>query len=207
MERLQVTLFGSLAFTGRGHGTDKAVMLGLSGELPDQVDPDHIDDIVQEHSKQRSYQAGRSLQISFSEKTDLLFNKRETLPHHTNGMRFKAFDKSGEALLQRDYYSVGGGFVVNHDEAAADRIVKDETPLPYPFSSGDELLALCATAQAEHRRDHAGQRAGLAQRKRDTRRSVKNLGCHAQLYQARIYQHRGIARWPQGAPARTVTLP
>jgi L-serine dehydratase len=147
VERLEVTLYGSLAFTGRGHGTDRAVLLGLTGELPDQVDPERIDGIVQEIQDSGFIRLAGHFRIAISEKTDLLFNKRETLPHHTNGMRFKAFDKSGETLIKRDYYSVGGGFVVNHDEAAADRIVKDETPLPYPFSSGDELLALCARHQ------------------------------------------------------------
>ena len=142
---LQITLFGSLAYTGRGHGTDKAVMLGLSGERPDLVDPDSIDGIVQEIRDNGFIKLAGQFQVEFSEKADLIFNKRETLPHHSNGMRFAAFDESGETLMQREYYSVGGGFVVNQDEAAADRIVKDQTPLPYAFSSGNELLALCAT--------------------------------------------------------------
>ena len=144
-ERLQVTLFGSLAFTGRGHGTDKAVMLGLSGELPDQIDPDDIDDILQTIQNSGHMELAGKLKINFSEKTDLLFNKSETLPHHSNGMRFAAFDHDGEQLLERDYYSVGGGFVVSEDEAASDRIVKDKTRLPYTFKSGDELLGLCAS--------------------------------------------------------------
>jgi L-serine dehydratase len=142
---LEVILFGSLAYTGRGHGTDKAVLLGLSGELPDLVDPDKIDAIVQEIQNSGFIKLAGHFQIGFSEKTDLVFNKRQKLPHHSNGMRFKAFDENGEIILQREYYSVGGGFVVNQDEAAADRIVKDATPLPYPFSSGNELLALCAS--------------------------------------------------------------
>jgi len=141
--RLQVTLYGSLAFTGRGHGTDKAVMLGLSGELPDKVDPDAMQGIVQNILDGGYILLGGRRRVTFAEKSDLLFNKRANLPHHPNGMRFAAFDAQGEALLQRDYYSVGGGFVVNHDEAAADRIVKDETALPFPFSSCAELLALC----------------------------------------------------------------
>ena len=144
VERIQVTLYGSLAFTGRGHGTDKAVMLGLSGELPDRIDPDAIDGIVQTILASRRILLAGQRQVAFAEKTDLLFNKRQNLPHHPNGMRFAAFDKNAELLLQRDYYSVGGGFVVNHDEAAADRIVKDATPVPFPFSSCAELLALCA---------------------------------------------------------------
>jgi len=145
VERLQVTLFGSLAFTGRGHGTDKAVMLGLSGELPDQIDPDDIDGILQTIQTSGHIMLAGNLQIGFNESSDLLFNKNETLPHHSNGMRFAAFNQQGEQLLERDYYSVGGGFVVSEDEAASDRIVKDKTRLPYSFTSGDELLHLCTS--------------------------------------------------------------
>src|SRR5690606_8542142 len=83
-------------------------------------------------------------EIGFDEKTDLIMNKRQKLPFHTNGMRFTAYDAAGNVLATRDYYSVGGGFVVNQDEAAEDRIVADTTELPYPFHSGDELLARCA---------------------------------------------------------------
>jgi L-serine dehydratase len=142
--RLQVTLFGSLAFTGRGHGTDKAVLLGLAGQLPDQVDPDCIEAILAKIREDARIELSSGYTITFSEKTDLLFNKKENLPHHSNGMRFCAFGEKGERLLERDYYSVGGGFVVNQDEAASDRIVKDETPVPFAFSSGDELLELCS---------------------------------------------------------------
>jgi len=144
VERLQVTLFGSLAFTGRGHGTDKAVMLGLSGELPDKIDPDDIDGILQEIHDKNQLDLAAKFKIAFNDKTDLLFNKRETLPHHSNGMRFAAFGHRAELLLERDYYSVGGGFVVSQERAESDRIVRDETQLPYPFSSGDELLELCS---------------------------------------------------------------
>ena len=144
VKRVRSELFGSLALTGRGHGTDKAVMLGLSGLLPDQIDPDDIDGILEKIRSSGSIVLAGQKQIGFSEKTDLLFSKKKTLPYHPNGMRFIAFNEDGESLLERDYYSVGGGFVVNQDEAASDRIVKDKTSLPYPFKSGDELLALCA---------------------------------------------------------------
>jgi L-serine dehydratase len=144
VERVQVTLFGSLAYTGRGHGTDKAVMLGLSGDVPDLIDPDHIDGILENIRNREAIDLLGKLKIRFVEKSDLLFNKRKQLPHHSNGMRFAAYGESGQLLLERDYYSVGGGFVVNQDEAASDRLVKDETPLPFAFSSGDELLRLCA---------------------------------------------------------------
>ncbi len=142
--RVQVTLFGSLAFTGRGHGTDKAVMLGLSGHLPDLVNPDHIDEILQGIRDSGQISLAGEHPVGFAEKSDLLFSRRKKLPHHPNGMRFEAYDDRQELLLQRDYYSVGGGFVVNQDEAASDRLVKDKTRLPYAFSSGDELLSLCA---------------------------------------------------------------
>ncbi len=81
--------------------------------------------------------------VQFSEKRDFVFNKREKLPLHPNGMRFSAFAGDGRLLLSRDYYSVGGGFVLNPDEAAADRIVPDQHALPYPFRSAEELLSLC----------------------------------------------------------------
>ncbi len=144
--RLRGELFGSLAHTGRGHGTDKAVLLGFEGNEPDRVDPDAIPAPLERirHGK-RLEVLGRH-GIDFDEKTDLVFNKRQKLPYHSNGMRFTAFDEGEQVLFTRDYYSVGGGFVVNHDEAAADRIVPDATPLPHPFSTGDELLRQCAEA-------------------------------------------------------------
>ncbi len=145
--RVRCELFGSLAHTGRGHGTDRAVILGLEGESPDTVDVDGIE------ARLQAVRAGKSInllgrhRIAFDETNDLAFNKRQKLPHHPNGMRFTAFDRDGAVLATRDYYSVGGGFVVNVDEAAEDRIVPDETPLPYPFASADALLGLCETEQ------------------------------------------------------------
>jgi L-serine dehydratase len=140
---IQVTLFGSLAYTGRGHGTDKAVILGLSGQLPDQIDPDLIDGILKKIQDEARIHLSDTCEITFNEKTDLVFNRLKTLPHHSNGMRFTAINENGSVLMERDYYSVGGGFVVSEDDAASDKIVKDETRLPYEFSSGDELLGLC----------------------------------------------------------------
>ncbi|HVH32718.1 MAG TPA: L-serine ammonia-lyase [Tahibacter sp.] len=144
--RIRGELFGSLAHTGRGHGTDKAVLCGFEGEWPDRIDPDVIE------GKLARIRAGKRLrllgrhEIDFDEKRDLVFNKRQKLPYHSNGMRFTAYGDNDEVLATRDYYSVGGGFVVNHDEAAEDRIVPDMTPLPYPFHSGDELLRQCEEA-------------------------------------------------------------
>ena len=141
--RVRVELFGSLALTGRGHGTDKAVICGLEGEWPDRIDPDIIaDKLARIRSTKRIHLLGKH-EIDFDEKKDLVFNKRQKLPYHSNGMRFAAFDAEGNELASRDYYSVGGGFVVNHDEAADDRIVADTTKVTYPFHSGDELLKRC----------------------------------------------------------------
>ncbi|MCP5475047.1 MAG: L-serine ammonia-lyase [Rhodanobacteraceae bacterium] len=142
--RLRGELFGSLAHTGRGHGTDKAVLLGFEGSEPDQCDPDLIPQSLERIRASKRLNLLGKHEIRFDEKTDLVFNKRQKLPYHSNGMRFTAYDQHDDVLFTRDYYSVGGGFVVNHDEAAADRIVPDATPMPYPFASGDELLARCA---------------------------------------------------------------
>ncbi|TAL73120.1 MAG: L-serine ammonia-lyase [Rhodanobacter sp.] len=141
--RVRAELYGSLAMTGRGHGTDKAVLLGFTGEHPDSVDPDGIPAALAQIRESGHIRLLGKHEIEFDEKRDLVFNKRQKLPFHTNGMRFSAYAADGTQLATRDYYSVGGGFVVNHDEAAEDRIVADTTAQPYPFSTGDELLAQC----------------------------------------------------------------
>ncbi len=142
--RVQVELYGSLAMTGRGHGTDKAVLLGLEGHWPDAIDPDGIPTVLERIRREKRLRLGGTHAIAFDEAQDLVFNKRQKLPYHVNGMRYSAFDAGGALLATRDYYSVGGGFVVNQDEAAENRIVADTTPVPYPFHSGAELLAHCA---------------------------------------------------------------
>jgi L-serine dehydratase len=141
--RVRAEVFGSLALTGRGHGTDKAVLMGLEGHWPHQIDPDLIPPALERiRGEKKLLLLGKHL-IAFDEKNDLVMNKRQKLPFHTNGMRFTAYDADGNQLATRDYYSVGGGFVVNADEAAEDRIVADTTELPFPFHSGDELLVRC----------------------------------------------------------------
>jgi L-serine dehydratase len=142
--RIRGELFGSLAHTGRGHGTDKAVLCGFEGEWPDRIDPDAIPRILERIRAEKKIRLLGRHAIAFDEKTDLVFNKRQKLPYHSNGMRFSAYAADGGELATRDYYSVGGGFVVNHDDAAEDKIVPDTTPLPHAFQSGDELLKLCA---------------------------------------------------------------
>lgn len=141
--RVRVELFGSLGHTGRGHGTDRAIMLGLENQAPDTVDPDHIGQRMESIGDSGKLMLGGEREININARTDLVFHKRQMLPHHPNGMRFLAFDDEGNELLSRDYYSVGGGFVVNTEDAAADRIMRDATTMPYPFSRGDELLEIC----------------------------------------------------------------
>ena len=139
--RIRAEVYGSLALTGRGHGTDKALLMGLEGHLPNEIDPDLIPAALARIRGEKRLSLGGTHAVDFDEKRDLAMNKRQKLPHHTNGMRFTAWDADGGVIATRDYYSVGGGFVVNQDEAASDRIVADTTPVPYPFHSGDELLA------------------------------------------------------------------
>jgi L-serine dehydratase len=147
--RVQVQLYGSLGATGKGHGSDKAVLLGLAGHEPDTVDVDAIPALLAEmRSTGRIALLGRH-GIGFAEPADLKFHRRETLPFHANGLRCIAFDGAGAELANRCYYSVGGGFVVS-DEVAADgarhkAIAPDTTVLPHPFHTGDELLALART--------------------------------------------------------------
>ncbi|MFD0725365.1 L-serine ammonia-lyase [Lysobacter brunescens] len=143
--RVRAEVFGSLALTGRGHGTDKAVLMGLEGHWPNLIDPDVIPEALARIRTTKRIRLGGAHEIGFDEKHDLIMNKRQKLPYHTNGMRFTAFDTAGAEIATREYYSVGGGFVVNQDEAAEDRIVADTTELPYPFHSGAELLQQCET--------------------------------------------------------------
>lgn len=145
--RVQCHLYGSLGATGKGHGSDKAVLLGLAGHEPDTVDVDAVPALLAAiRSSGRLALLGRH-GVAFAEKDDLKFHRRETLPFHANGLRFIALDAAGAGLASRVYYSVGGGFVVS-EEVAADGarqkvIAPDTTALPLPFHSGDELLRRC----------------------------------------------------------------
>jgi L-serine dehydratase len=142
--RVLSELYGSLGATGKGHGSDKAVLLGLAGHEPDTVDVDAVDGILATLRRQALLPLLGRHPVAFHEKDDLKFFRRETLPLHANGMRFTAYDRAGAALAQRVYYSVGGGFVVSEavlaDGARQKRIAPDTTALPHPFHSGDELL-------------------------------------------------------------------
>ncbi|WP_102957552.1 L-serine ammonia-lyase [Mangrovicella endophytica] len=138
-----VRLYGSLALTGRGHGTDKAVMLGLAGLRPDTLDPDDAEELYAFIRQQGELQLDRAQRIPFREGHELLLLMRERLPHHSNGMRFEAFDAGGREIDRADYYSVGGGFVLSAAEVENAAPVMTNARAPFPFASGDELLAIC----------------------------------------------------------------
>lgn len=150
-QRVCTQLYGSLGATGKGHGSDKAVLLGLAGFEPDTVDVDTIPTLLEAIRSGRSVALLGTHPIAFDEKADLAFHRRETLPFHANGMRFTAFDAAGAPLLEKVYYSVGGGFVVSdevaHDGSKQKVIAPDTTVLAHPFHSGAELLEL-TTQQA-----------------------------------------------------------
>ena len=160
--RVKVELYGSLGATGRGHGSDKAVLLGLEGEHPRTVDVDTVEERLAHIREARALTLPDGRRLPFEESRDLVMHRRRALPFHPNAMTFRAFAADGEEWLARNYYSVGGGFVLD-DEAvegasesgaqgsgerdagvpAAPALRADDTPLRYPFSTGDELLRLC----------------------------------------------------------------
>ncbi|MGC1296556.1 MAG: L-serine ammonia-lyase [Alloacidobacterium sp.] len=149
---VRAELYGSLALTGHGHGTDRAVLLGLSGEEPSTIDPETIESKL--HQIRGTHQlslAGRK-PIAFDESTDLLFHRDRMFPegaqtHHPNGVRFSASDASGATLASEVFFSIGGGFIVSDAEGAGDATVMSTAQLPHPFKSADELLQMAADKQ------------------------------------------------------------
>ncbi|WP_406006649.1 L-serine ammonia-lyase [Streptomyces sp. NBC_00637] len=135
-------LYGSLGATGHGHGTPKAVLLGLEGSSPRTVDVEGADDRVEQIKESGRLRLLGSHEVPFSFDDDLVLHRRKALPYHANGMTIWAHDAQGAELLSKTYYSVGGGFVVDEDAVGADRIKLDDTVLKYPFRTGDELLRL-----------------------------------------------------------------
>ena len=142
--RVTAELFGSLGATGAGHGSPKAIILGLSGETPETVNIDSIPALVEQARAEGKLLLQGHHEVAFNYRDDLIMHRTETLPFHPNGMRFSAFSKTGEILESRVYFSVGGGFIVDETADRTDIIVDDPTPTPYPFTTADQLLALCS---------------------------------------------------------------
>ncbi|MFD5299647.1 L-serine ammonia-lyase [Streptomyces mutabilis] len=139
---VRAELYGSLGATGHGHGTPKAVLLGLEGDSPRTVDVETADDRVETIRTSGRLSLLGAHEIAFSYDDDMVLHRRKALPYHANGMTLWAYDAEGAEVLTKTYYSVGGGFVVDEDAVGADRIVLDDTVLKYPFRTGDELLRL-----------------------------------------------------------------
>ncbi|MCY9782381.1 L-serine ammonia-lyase [Nocardiopsis sp. EMB25] len=143
---VRAELYGSLALTGKGHGSDTAVILGLMGHTPEHVDVDAVPALVERTRAERTLSLGgpEGPAVAFDPAVDVDFRRKESLPDHPNGMRFVALDSVGAEISAKVYYSVGGGFVVDERAAGADRITVDETAQPHPFATAEELLGLCA---------------------------------------------------------------
>ena len=139
--RVEVHLYGSLALTGQGHGTDRAILLGLSGELPDLIAPDTIESKLASIRSGKSLPLDRTRPVEFDETRDLLFHKQERLAFHSNGMRFRALDGSGALLSEETYFSTGGGFIVKEGQPASADV---RAAVKFPFSSAKELLEIGA---------------------------------------------------------------
>lgn len=139
--RVRAELFGSLGATGHGHGSVKAVVLGLAGEQPHLVDPVAADPMVQDVLASGTLRLAGEHDVPF-EVDDVVLHRRKRLEFHTNGMLFVALGDDGAELRRREYYSVGGGFVLDQDDVGNPVVVADPTPVPYPFSTADELLAI-----------------------------------------------------------------
>jgi len=140
--RIRCELFGSLASTGRGHWTDRAVIWGLQGEVPETMELDRQDEMFESVVATGELDLGGERTIAFIPDRDIIFKPDELLPYHPNGMLFTVWDAGGKKLYTKHFYSIGGGFVVGHKTAKADQLIKNPVDVRYPFASGDELLEI-----------------------------------------------------------------
>jgi L-serine dehydratase len=139
---VKIELFGSLGFTGKGHGSDRAIVLGLEGDEPATVDIDSVANRVAAVGQNKRIKLLGRHEVELDPETALIFHRREKLPLHANGMRFTAY-AGAKTIAERIYYSVGGGFIIDHTGAPADgTAAADQKTVPYPFNSGAELLKL-----------------------------------------------------------------
>lgn len=137
-------LYGSLALTGKGHATDLAILLGLEGYTPDGIDPERVIPRVAEIRESQELYLNATHPIPFYDEKHLLFHYDKQLPFHPNGMRFTAYDKESLELTSKVYYSVGGGFIIDHDGAKKEaHIIENQHQVPYPFETGQQLLDQC----------------------------------------------------------------
>ncbi|RUX50620.1 L-serine ammonia-lyase, partial [Mesorhizobium sp. M7A.F.Ca.US.014.04.1.1] len=146
VDRLGASLHGSLAYTGIGHGSDRAVMLGLAGLTPQTVDPDQADGIASRIAAEKRISPPGHPTYRFDPASDLVLDRKTPLTGHANGMAFYAYDSGGRLLLKRIYYSIGGGFVVSEEELqrmkAKGSVTTEGKKVPYPFKNAVEMLAM-----------------------------------------------------------------
>jgi L-serine dehydratase len=143
VSRIKAEMYGSLGATGVGHGTSKAVLLGLEGEQPESVDVASIEDRVAKISAERSIRLGGTQRIEFDHQADVILYRKRVLPLHSNGMVFTAYNQASEVLSKQTYYSVGGGFVIDDSAKGSDYLTEDPRTFAYPFESANQLLELC----------------------------------------------------------------
>jgi len=147
--RISVSLHGSLAFTGTGHATDRAVILGLQGFSPETIDPDEIEPALQAIAARKTVAPAGHHPYRFDPQTDLVFDRKHPLPGHANGMQFCAYDAGDRLLLRRVYYSIGGGFVVSEEELQGRKSGGNHVAslaVPCPFASAREMLDMAAAS-------------------------------------------------------------
>ncbi|MFD0918073.1 L-serine ammonia-lyase [Pseudahrensia aquimaris] len=146
--RVTCSLHGSLAFTGKGHGTDRAVILGMMGCEPSTIDPDAVDGLLAQAYTERKVLAEGFPAWEFDPDADLIFDYDENLPAHANGMRFSAYDRAGQFLVSKIMYSIGGGFVADDMDMLRlkDDLVPAQYEVPYPFSSAKQMLEMARTS-------------------------------------------------------------
>ncbi|WP_375616776.1 MULTISPECIES: L-serine ammonia-lyase [unclassified Bartonella] len=144
VSRIRVYLYGSLAFTGIGHATDRAIILGLLGEKASTVDPDSMGFLLEKVIREKKVQPEGHPVYQFDSQRDLIFERKEILPGHTNGLAFEGLDTDGNVLLRQIYYSIGGGFVVTEDELRHmnGNIESEVSEVPYPFDSARTMLSM-----------------------------------------------------------------
>ncbi|WP_299352149.1 L-serine ammonia-lyase [uncultured Shimia sp.] len=143
---LRASLHGSLAFTGVGHATDRATILGLAGFLPDTYDADQAEAVLQANRDTDLLRPEGLPALSFNPREDLRFDFGPNLPGHANGMILMATDAQGDVILQETYYSIGGGFVMTEAELAEGKDTNDGPPVPYPFHTAEEMLQMAETS-------------------------------------------------------------
>ncbi len=206
--RVQAELFGSLGATGRGHGSDKAVVLGLQGLDPETVDTSTADDQVAAAALDAELRIGGDHRVDFNWDEDVVLHRRKSLPAHPNGMTFRALDHTGrraqrtQLLLHRAAASWLTAMPV-----PGDQVVADDTVLPYPFTTANELLEICRREGHVHFRRDARQRAGVAQRGGAPREAAGHLGRHARMRGQRLRRGRNPARRAERQAAGAVVIP